>query len=259
MASAGQPTSPRVVCVCVYVCVCVCACLCACACVGVCVGVLVCVCVFVCVCLCVCVCVCVCHWCWTVAWHVWKLITRGHSFPLPLRSDLKFIIGEDRHMVHAHRSILAARWEVTCEITHLWQVLLFTNFILIWSTPPSSQQEAIMKGGKKKIPQKNWKRIEEVEERFTIVHLRLSVKKEKVWKKQEKEKACAHSYCSKRIEMSWPGGIWCRTWIKRDLSVVIASACQAMSIVKGLAGGAGDGVRDTLSETVLTGPYGGEY
>ena len=41
---------------------------------------------------------------------------------------------------------------------------LFYFFLFIWSTPPSSQQKAIIKGGKK--IGKEWERIEELDETF---------------------------------------------------------------------------------------------
>ena len=44
-----------------------------------------------------------------------------------------------------------------------------------------------------------------------------------------------------------------------DLSVAIVSACQAISMLKGLAEGAEDGVRGKLCELVGIGPYSGEY
>ena len=45
----------------------------------------------------------------------------------------------------------------------------------------------------------------------------------------------------------------------RDLSVVIVSACQAISTAKGLAEGAEDGVRVKLCEVCIGPSYGGEY
>ena len=41
--------------------------------------------------------------------------------------------------------------------------------------------------------------------------------------------------------------------------MAVVSTCQAISMAKGLAEGAEDGVRKKLSELVCIGPYGGEY
>ena len=47
---------------------------------------------------------------------------------------------------------------------------LFIYYLFIWSTPPSSQQKAIIKGGEK--IGKEWERIEELNETFfTVLHL----------------------------------------------------------------------------------------
>ena len=49
-----------------------------------------------------------------------------------------------------------------CSVCHI----LFNNHSFIWSTPPVSQQEAILRVGKR---QKKWKGIEEMEEGITVL------------------------------------------------------------------------------------------
>ena len=218
MASAGQPTSPRVECVCVYVCVCVCLCVCMFVCVCVCmrVGVLVCVLVCWCVCVCVCfVCVCVCvidAGRWHGMCENWSL-EAIHFLFLSVATWSLSLGKTDTWCTHTGAFLLqGGKLHVrlhTCD--KCCYLLILFSFDLHCSV---ASKRLLWRAGKK-IPQKNWKRIEEVEERFTIVHLRLSARKK--YQKKKKEKACAHSYCSKRIEMSWPGRIWRRTWIKEGL------------------------------------------
>ena len=58
-------------------------------------------------------------------------------------------------------------------------------YLFIWSTPPSSQQKAIIKGGKK--IGKEWERIEELNETFLQYYIYVQV-----WEKRKIKNACAH-------------------------------------------------------------------
>ena len=65
-------------------------------------------------------------------------------------------------------------------------------YLFIWSTPPRSQQKAIIKGGEKVA--KEWERIEELEETFLQYYIYV-----RVWEKIIIIKACAHCYWSKKF------------------------------------------------------------
>ena len=79
------------------------------------------------------------------------------------------------HVCHRRTGAAASKKKRKCASMPRWLFWILVSFgifiyLFIWSTPPSSQQKAIIKGGKK--IGKEWERIEELNETFfTVLHL----------------------------------------------------------------------------------------